>query len=205
MSIQIMLLLFGGILVLIAIIGGGFELRELKIPQVEKTARILAAFGGIAFVVMAIYYDSRSLGKNPAPPAFSQSNQSNQNNQPNQNNQFSEPETVAVAGDIILGTWKQYGYNTETSQWQYLGTFDVAKVNGNYIISAREQQESPTVINSLGTFDVQSDGMIWKFNSNWGNGVVANFELQRVSDTVFEGMINVEQQQQGKTKFVRIQ
>jgi len=187
MTIQTMLLMFGGLLLLIAIVGGGFEVRELKIPKVEMIPRIMAAIGGIVFIVMAINYDSGNTEENKTPPSASQAAQTRQ------------------SGDIILGTWRQYGYVPEKAQWDYLGTFDVAKVNGIYTVSAREQKESPDVVNSIGVFDVQSDGTSWRFNSNWGGGAVANFDLQRVSDTVFEGSISVESQQVGRTKWVRIQ
>jgi hypothetical protein len=54
MTTQIALLLFGAFLLLIAIIGGGFEMRELKIPKVGNVPRILAGVGGVLFVMFAI-------------------------------------------------------------------------------------------------------------------------------------------------------
>jgi hypothetical protein len=108
-------------------------------------------------------------------------------------------------GDVILGTWQQYGLVPATSQWEYFGTFVVAKVNGAYAMSAREQKEDPQLLNSIGIFDVQSDGTSWSFNSNWGRGAVGNFLLQKVSNTVFEGTISVSGRVVGQTKWVRTQ
>lgn len=71
MSIPSMLLLFGGVLLLIAIIGGGFEMRELKVPRVEKIPRLLSAATGIVFVVMGVNYSEASLEEKKAQPAES--------------------------------------------------------------------------------------------------------------------------------------
>lgn len=108
-------------------------------------------------------------------------------------------------GDVILGTWQQFGFDPATSQWEYLGTFVAAKVNGAYTMSAREQREDPRLLNSIGIFDVRSDGTSWSFNSNWGRGAVGNFLLQKVSSTSFEGTISVDTRIVGRTKWVRIQ
>ena len=50
MNIQIVIFGFGAMLLLIAIVGGGVEIRELKIPQVGRAARALAAFVGLCFI-----------------------------------------------------------------------------------------------------------------------------------------------------------
>lgn len=115
----------------------------------------------------------------------------------------SEPKPSA--GDVILGTWQQYGWIPATQQWDYFGTFVVARNNGAYTMSAREQREDPQLLNSIGIFDVQSDGTTWTFNSNWGRGDVGNFSLQKLSNTLFEGDISVRSQVVGRTKWVRIQ
>jgi hypothetical protein len=108
-------------------------------------------------------------------------------------------------GDVILGTWQQFGLDPAKSQWEYLGTFVVARVDGAYTMSAREQREDPGVVNSIGIFDVRSDGTSWSFNSNWGRGAVGSFQLQKVSSTTFEGTISLESQVVGRTKWVRTQ
>jgi hypothetical protein len=183
MTSQTGLLAFGALLLLIAIVGGGFEVKEIKIPQVGKIPRAVAAIGGIVFIVMSSGYPDNSA--KTAPVAV--------------------PQKPRQAGDSILGTWKQYSYDQTSQKWEYLGTFDVAKVNGSYIISAREQRESSGIMNTIGIFDVQSDGKSWTFNSNWGHGAVGNFSMHRISETVFEGDVAVEGRPAGSTKFVRIQ
>lgn len=69
MSTHIALLLFGGILLLIAIVGGGFEIHQLKIPKVEKLPRLLAGIGGLLFVILGMSVgdasDSHSEKKSP--------------------------------------------------------------------------------------------------------------------------------------------
>jgi hypothetical protein len=54
MTVQMALLLIGGGLLLIAIIGGGFEVHEIKIPRVERIPRMISAAVGIIFVTLAL-------------------------------------------------------------------------------------------------------------------------------------------------------
>jgi hypothetical protein len=54
MNAQVALLLFAGVLLLIAILGGGFEIRELKVPKVEKIPRVLAGLGGVLFLILGL-------------------------------------------------------------------------------------------------------------------------------------------------------
>lgn len=63
MTIPMMLLLFGGLLLLIAILGGGFEIHELKVPKVEKLPRAIAAAGGMIFVLMGVGYHEAPITK----------------------------------------------------------------------------------------------------------------------------------------------
>jgi hypothetical protein len=170
MTLQIVLLIFSGLLLLIAIIGGGFEVRELKIPKVERTPRILAALGGTIFVLLAFYYDAQKVEEKKTPPAASQP---------------SQPRQV---GDVILGTWHQFLFFEEKGHSEPVGTFIVTKdLYDNYAMSSVGQEERPDILNSIGIFEIQSDGTSWKFNSHLVGNQVANFDLKRVSDTVFEG------------------
>ena len=54
MSTHIALLLFGAVLMLTAIVGGGFEIHQLKIPKVERVPRILAGIGGALFLTLGM-------------------------------------------------------------------------------------------------------------------------------------------------------
>ena len=53
MSAQEILIGFGCLLVLIGILGGGFELKELKIPAVSGMARFIAGAVGIALIILS--------------------------------------------------------------------------------------------------------------------------------------------------------
>jgi hypothetical protein len=50
MSAETVLLILGGLLVLTAILGGGFEVKEIKIPRIGIGSRVLAAAAGMAFL-----------------------------------------------------------------------------------------------------------------------------------------------------------
>ena len=47
--------IIGGLLVAIGILGGGLEIKELKVPKLNNSSRILAVTGGLAFLVLGIY------------------------------------------------------------------------------------------------------------------------------------------------------
>jgi hypothetical protein len=54
------------VLLLIGILGGGFEIKELKIPQVGRVPRFLAASVGALFIMLGVGMESH--GSSPAPP-----------------------------------------------------------------------------------------------------------------------------------------
>jgi hypothetical protein len=54
MTIQVVLGALGALLLLTAVLGGGFELRELKVPQVGRVARGVAGLLGAVCVLFAI-------------------------------------------------------------------------------------------------------------------------------------------------------
>src|ERR1700730_18006366 len=82
MTIQTLLLLFGALLLLIAIVGGGLEVKELKIPKVENTPRIIAAVGGIVFILMAINYNAITIEEKKTTPAASEEKSASQPDKP---------------------------------------------------------------------------------------------------------------------------
>lgn len=114
----------------------------------------------------------------------------------------------------IEGAWKQYILSQDQGV-VYLGTFVVGRSQGEYVISPRVQQNGPHGTTheyqpSLGIFEVVYDGQTWRFNSNWGrneNGEeeVGNFELHRVSPTIFEGEIRVAGELSNRTRMVKIE
>jgi hypothetical protein len=50
-SPEIASFIFGALLILIAILGGGFDASQLKIPKVGLGVRIVAFVGGVLFVL----------------------------------------------------------------------------------------------------------------------------------------------------------
>lgn len=63
MNPQVVSLAFGGLLLLISVLGGGFELKELKVPKVGVGVRVLSAVVGILFICLGF-----SGSDSPTPP-----------------------------------------------------------------------------------------------------------------------------------------
>jgi hypothetical protein len=54
MSVNALAFIFGAFLVLTAILGGGFEIKELKVPKVGWAPRFLATIAGLAFIMLGV-------------------------------------------------------------------------------------------------------------------------------------------------------
>ncbi len=54
MTLEVVVFIFGALLLLTGILGGGFELKELKIPQVGRWPRIASLLAGIVLVMTGI-------------------------------------------------------------------------------------------------------------------------------------------------------
>jgi hypothetical protein len=54
MSVNALAFVFGAFLVLTAIVGGGFEIKELKVPKVGWLPRFAATIAGVAFILLGI-------------------------------------------------------------------------------------------------------------------------------------------------------
>lgn len=52
MTIQLIAFAFGGILIFVSVLGGGFEVKELKVPKVGPGVRVLSAAVGVLFVCL---------------------------------------------------------------------------------------------------------------------------------------------------------
>jgi len=57
MSIDTMAFILGGLLVAVALLGGGLEVRELKIPSVGRIGRLLCFIVGAVFIGLAVFLD----------------------------------------------------------------------------------------------------------------------------------------------------
>lgn len=58
MTLQAMSFLFGALLLAVGILGGGFEVKEIKISNVSTSGRILAGLVGVVFVVLGFWQSS---------------------------------------------------------------------------------------------------------------------------------------------------
>lgn len=65
MNPELLLLAVGALLLVTGLLGGGFELRELKIPKVGRVARVLATGAGVLCIVLGIGMTSVA---EPTPP-----------------------------------------------------------------------------------------------------------------------------------------
>jgi hypothetical protein len=66
MTLQTMSFIFGAILLAVAILGGGFEIKEIKVSNVTMTVRIIAGIVGVIFVGLGFW--SPQLSPTPPPP-----------------------------------------------------------------------------------------------------------------------------------------
>ena len=114
------------------------------------------------------------------------------------------PTPTTADADAIVGAWKQYVLSPQEGA-VHIATFVVVRSKGEYIISPRTQNEGEQFQNSISVFDVAYDGNVWTYNSNWGGGEIGNFELKRVSPTVFEGEIRVAGKLSNRTRLVKIE
>ena len=65
MSIDTMAFILGGLLVGAALLGGGIEVRELKIPSLGGTSRLLSFIGGVVFIGLALFLNPRETERQP--------------------------------------------------------------------------------------------------------------------------------------------
>lgn len=59
MSLDQISFLLGGSLVAVGLLGGGLEIRDLRIPAIGHNARILSVVGGVAFIGLALFLTLR--------------------------------------------------------------------------------------------------------------------------------------------------
>ncbi len=59
MSISVLIAGLGALLVLIGIVGGGLEAKELKVPPVSQAIRVIAVLAGLVFITIGIALEIR--------------------------------------------------------------------------------------------------------------------------------------------------
>jgi hypothetical protein len=118
MALKILTFILGSILLLIGIFGGGFQVKELKIPQIGKFSRFLATSLGIFFILISLGLDTPPPPEITTPPLLSPSPSSRARifrngavsfdltNKTNRNIErfFASPANVSSWEEDILGT-----------------------------------------------------------------------------------------------------
>jgi hypothetical protein len=66
MNMDVLSYVFGIVLLFIAIVGGGFEVRELKVPRVGRVARAVSGVTGVLFLLIG-FAVSGAASPNPSP------------------------------------------------------------------------------------------------------------------------------------------
>jgi hypothetical protein len=75
-DVNLLAFVFGALLLFVAIIGGGFELRELKVPKVGWAPRVVALVAGLIFVGIGVANNLQTVPSAEAqPPVTSQPEQ----------------------------------------------------------------------------------------------------------------------------------
>lgn len=69
MNVNLLAFVFGALLLFVAIIGGGFELRELKVPKVGWAPRAVALVVGVLFIGVGFAYGTEpAVAAKETPP-----------------------------------------------------------------------------------------------------------------------------------------
>ncbi len=115
-----------------------------------------------------------------------------------------QPSSTPTSGDDIAGVWEYYWLG-DAGTLNYLAKVRIANQNNDYLISLVDQVTGGEVTTATAITDVTYNGEILTFQSSWSNGEVANFRLQKLSDTIFEGDATVNGQLRGRSRIVKIQ
>jgi len=66
MTLPTMSFIFGALLLAVGILGGGFEVKEVKVSNVTTSARILAGLAGAVFIVLGFWQPPLLTNSEPA-------------------------------------------------------------------------------------------------------------------------------------------
>jgi PAN domain len=55
MTLQTLSFIFGALLLLVGILGGGFEIKEVKIPLIATGGRVVSSIVGVVFITLASF------------------------------------------------------------------------------------------------------------------------------------------------------
>jgi hypothetical protein len=68
MTLQTMSFIFGAILLAVAILGGGFEIKEVKVSKVTMAGRVSAGIVGLFFIGLGLFWPEGKVGPDGKPP-----------------------------------------------------------------------------------------------------------------------------------------
>ena len=99
----------------------------------------------------------------------------------------SDGATARQQAERTAGDWQQFVADGNGA-WRPLGVYRVEKSDdGVYRMTPVNQSQEPDVITSKGLSDVRFEGTDWQFKSDWGNGDVGEFRLERIGPGIYAG------------------
>jgi hypothetical protein len=96
------------------------------------------------------------------------------------------PGAARAQSERTTGDWQQYVF--ADGAWRGLGVYRVALSDGgDYGMDPVSQSQDPGVTTSKGLSNVKFSDGAWRFSSDWGNGDVGEFRLQRIAPGLYAG------------------
>jgi hypothetical protein len=96
------------------------------------------------------------------------------------------PGAAHAQSERTTGDWQQYVF--ADGAWRGLGVYRVTVSDGgDYRMEPVSQSQDPGVTTSKGLSNVNFSGRTWSFSSDWGNGDVGEFRLQRMAPGLYAG------------------
>lgn len=93
MSLPQLSFILGGLLIAVGLLGGGIEIRDLKVPPVGQVGRLLSFAAGVAFVALALFVGrEKASGEPQEPRTLSQSENQGLHSQEARRKTFAQPE-----------------------------------------------------------------------------------------------------------------
>jgi hypothetical protein len=95
------------------------------------------------------------------------------------------PGAAHAQTERVTGEWQQFVHGQDS--WSALGVYRVEQSDGDYRMAPVSQSQEPGTIPSKGLSNVRFSGAEWTFNSDWGDGKVAEFRLRHIGPGVYVG------------------
>jgi hypothetical protein len=107
MKLNLVAFLFGAILLAVAILGGGFELKELKVPKVSWFPRLMSAFMGMFFVVVGIGLETPPIDSPPTVSSRPQQSLEPQVKTQTEPVEIQRKDSTIEATSVYWRSWKR--------------------------------------------------------------------------------------------------